>query len=206
MSKSDDYFKSVLADKKIPVLTLDNKWHQLFNQGAEPDRRIKRLEEKLNDLLKKQGKANTETKEIKKLKRKLMQEIMENAQDASSGNDKAAQKKMDENKRLIDDCNRKIRGYKDELLELPKEIDKVNKELMLVTLEICYDRLKENEQEIEETSRWVTQIRVELKKRLIRKQEKEEANQQLYSYMHDIFGADVINIFDMGYKGMEKES
>ena len=54
MSKSDDQFKSVLADKKIPVLTLDNKWHQLFNQSAQPDKRIKRLEDKLNDLLKKQ--------------------------------------------------------------------------------------------------------------------------------------------------------
>ncbi len=168
MSKSDDQFKSVLADKKIPVLTLDNKWHQLFNQSAQPDKRIKRLEDKLNDLLKKQGKANTETKEIKKLKRKLMQEIMENAQDASSGNDIAAQKIMDENKRLLDDCNKKIRGYKDELLELPEKIDKVNRELMRVTLEICYDKMNANDREIEETANWITQIRVELKKKLIR--------------------------------------
>ena len=196
MSKSDDQFKSVLADKKIPVLTLDNKWHQLFNQSAQPDKRIKRLEDKLNDLLKKQGKANTETKEIKKLKRKLMQEIMENAQDASSGNDIAAQKIMDENKRLLDDCNKKIRGYKDELLELPEKIDKVNRELMRVTLEICYDKMNANDREIHNTANWITQIRVELKKKLIRKQEMEDENHQLYSYMHDIFGADVINIFD----------
>ena len=29
-------------------------------------------------------------------------------------------------------------------------------------------------------------------------------NQQLYSYMHDIFGADVIEIFDMKYNPDEK--
>ena len=35
---------------------------------------------------------------------------------------------------------------------------------------------------------------------LILKQEKETVNQELYSYMHDIFGADVINLFDTKYK------
>ena len=42
-------------------------------------------------------------------------------------------------------------------------------------------------------------MRIELKKKVIRKQEKERKNQALYSYMHDIFGADVIEIFDMKY-------
>lgn len=28
----------------------------------------------------------------------------------------------------------------------------------------------------------------------------EQMNQELYSYMHDIFGANVIDIFDMKYK------
>ena len=65
MARKDDVFKAALSGKRIPVLTLDSKWHQLFTQ-AKPDRRIRRLEEKLNDLLKRQGKANTEVKEIRK--------------------------------------------------------------------------------------------------------------------------------------------
>ena len=76
MSRSDDIYKPALASKKIPILTLDNKWHKLFTQ-AEPNKRLKKREEELNELLKKQGKANTEIKEIKKLKRRLMQGIME---------------------------------------------------------------------------------------------------------------------------------
>ena len=56
MARKDDVFKAALSGKRIPVLTLDSKWHQLFTQ-AKPDRRIRRLEEKLNDLLKRQGKA-----------------------------------------------------------------------------------------------------------------------------------------------------
>ena len=68
-----------------------------------------------------------------------------------------------------------------------------------MTMEICYDRLKENERDIEEITKWVAQVKEELKQKLITKQEKELMNQELYSYMHDIFGADVINLFDMEY-------
>lgn len=202
MSRTDDVYKPALADKKIPLLTLDNKWHQLFTQ-TQPDKRLKRLEDELNELLKRQGKANSEIKEIRKLKKRLMKEIVDNATGASIENDQAAQRRTDESKRLINECNEKMEGYKAELLELPEKIDKVNYKLMLATMEICYDRLKENEREIEETSKWIAKVRIELKKRLIRKQEKEIMNQELYSYMHDIFGADVIEIFDMKYQVKE---
>ncbi len=198
MAKKDDVFKAALAGKRIPVLKLDSKWHQLFTQ-AKPDRRIRRLEEKLNELLK-QGKANTEVKEIRKLKKRLMQEIVENAQEASVENDGRAQKKAEDNKRLIGDCNKKIDAYEDELLTLPREIDEVNLDLMMATMDVCYDRLKENETEIAEIARWAAQIKEELKEKLVRKQEMESMNQSLYSYMHDIFGVDVIDIFDMKYK------
>lgn len=199
MSRTDDIYKPALEGKKIPILTLDNKWHQLFTQ-ARTDKRIKRLEDELNELLKRQGKAVTETKELKKLKKKLMSEIIDNAVEASVENNHKAQKKTDENKRLINDCNEMLDSYKEELLEVPKKIDQVNYKLMLLTMESCYDRLKKNEKEIEEISKWITEIRIELKEKLVRKQEMEMASQELYSYMHDIFGADVINIFDMKYQ------
>lgn len=198
MSRKDEIYSPALKEKKIPILTLDNKWHRLFTQ-TNPNKTILRLEEELNDLLKKQGKATTESKDIKRLKKKLMQEIVENAEGTAEGNNQKALKKMGDNKRLINECNERLTMYEDQLIELPGEIDRVNRELMLQTMDICYDTLKTNETEIEETAKWVAAIRVELKKRLIRKQEMEQMNQELYSYMHDIFGAEVIEIFDMKY-------
>lgn len=200
MSRTDEVYKPALEGKKIPVLTLDNKWHQLLSQ-LEPDKKILRLRDELNELIGRQGKVNTEVKEIKKLKKKLLQDIMENAEDAISGKDQKARKKTEESKRLVNECNEKLEGYEDELLELPGKIDKINQKLMLLTMELCYDALKENEREIEATAKWAARIRVELKKRLVRKQEKEQTNQQIYHYMHDIFGAEVINMFDMKYRG-----
>lgn len=198
MSRKDEIYSPALKEKKIPILTLDNKWHRLFTQ-TNPNKTILRLEEELNDLLKKQGKATTESKDIKRLKKKLMQEIVENAEGTAEGNNQKALKKTEDNKRLINECNERLTMYEDQLIELPGEIDRVNRELMLQTMDICYDTLKTNETEIEETAKWVAAIRVELKKRLIRKQEMEQMNQELYSYMHDIFGAEVIEIFDMKY-------
>lgn len=202
MSRTEEVFKPALTNIKIPVLTLDNKWHQLFTQ-MKPNKRLKRLEEKLNELLKRQGKANTDIKEIRKLKKRLLQEIMDNAEEAAVENNPKAQKKAEENRRLVKECNEKIQEYEDELLELPKEIDKVNYELMLATMEVCYERLKNNEREIEEITKWAAEIRTELKEKLVHKQDMESMNQELYSYMHDIFGADVINLFDMKYQVKE---
>ena len=202
MSRKDEIYSPALKEKKIPILTLDNKWHRLFTQ-TNPNKTILRLEEELNDLLKKQGKATTESKAIKRLKKKLMQEIVENAEGTAEGNNQKALKKLEDNKRLINECNERLAMYEDQLIELPGEIDRVNREMMLQTMDSCYDTLKANEAEIEETAKWVAAIRVELKKRLNRKQEMELMNQELYSYMHDIFGAEVIEIFDMKY---EKEN
>lgn len=193
-----DKFEKALEGKNIPVLTLDNKWHKLFTQSQSNDE-IKQLESQLNELLKKQGKANTETKEIKKLKKKLMDEIVQCADSIEQGKADGSENKIEENKRLINECNEKIDSYQEELLDLPREIDAVNKKLMYLSMEICYQTLSDNAAEIEEIAEWINQIRIELKKKVIRKQEMEIKNFELYSYMHDIFGANVIEIFDMKY-------
>lgn len=200
MARSEDSFREALTGKKIPILTLDNKWHRLFTQAqTEVPFEIRRGEEKLNDLLKRQGKLNTESKEIRKLKKKLMEEIMELA-DAAGGNpDAKTEKKMEEKRRLINECNEKLEDYADELRMLPGEIDRINYKLMLVTMDICYRRIAENTRDIEATNEWLKEVRIEIKKNLVRKEESEQNNFDLYSYMHDIFGAEVIEIFDMKY-------
>ena len=96
--------------------------------------------------------------------------------------------------------DRGLEAYQDELLELPKQIDELNIQLMLITMDCCYETMQENTEEIEAIGQWVTDIRIELKKRLIRKQEMEQRNQAIYAYMHDVFGAEVIDMFDMQYQ------
>ena len=75
MSRTDDIFRPALAGKKIPIISLDNKWYKLM-AGIEHTPEMKELEDKLKELLKRQGKLNTDLKEIKKEKAKLMEDIV----------------------------------------------------------------------------------------------------------------------------------
>lgn len=197
-----EQFSEALRGKKLPILTLDNKWYRLLDD--ETRARVAGTEEQLNTLLKRQGKLNTEVKDIKKLKKKLMGEIVAIANEAEQSENDESVKKLEQHKNLVEECNERLAEYQDELLELPAEIDKLNFQLMLATMECCYSTMQENTEEIDAIAEWVKEIRIELKKRLVRKQEMEQKNHAIYSYMHDVFGADVVNLFDMKYNPEEK--
>lgn len=190
-------FEEALQGKSFPVLTLDHKWYRLFDELGRDD--VRELSEQLNTLLKRQGRINTESKEIRRLKKRLMNEIVSMVDQMESNGDAEIEKKVEDNKRLIEECNEKLDAYQDELLELPRKLERVNYQLMLRTMECCYRTMQRNTAEIEEIGDWVTEIRIELKKRLVYKQEMEQKNHEIYSYMHDVFGAEVLNLFDMKY-------
>ena len=203
MAKKEELYEQALQGKKIPVLTLDNKWYKLFpNLNNYP--KILNLARKLNDLLKRQGKLNTETKDIKNIKMRLMQEIVPMVDELEQNPDKVLEKKIEDHKRLIEESNERLEAYQDELMELPVLIEKTNKELMVATMEYCYESMSENTEEILRIAQWIADMREELKNNLVMKQEQEIYNRQMYAYMHDIFGADVIEMFDMKYNPLEQ--
>lgn len=203
MAKTAEEFKAALVGKKVPILTLDNKWHQLFTQ-SEHTAEIKRMEGELNALLKRQGKVNEDNREIKKLKKKLMDDIVLVADELVRAPSKKLEKRQEETKRLLAECNEKLEACEEEMVELPRQINQLNNRLMIATMEVCYRRLQKNTTELQEIEAWIDNVRRELKKKIVRKQEKEAMNHQLYAYMHDIFGADVIELFDMQYDPGEK--
>lgn len=198
MSRTDDVYRPALAKTKIPILTLDNNWHKLFTQTNETSD-IKKLEKKLNDLLKEQGKLNTEQKKLRAVKRKLMDEIILLADRYDGRGNDDVEKAMERNKQLLEECSERLKNLEEEHRALPDEIEEANYQLMLKTMELCHRRFEENQKEIEYYENWIQDIRVKLRENIIRKQEREMNTYELYSYMHNIFGRDVIDIFDMHY-------
>lgn len=186
MGLDENSFREALSTAKIPVLVLDQKWHRLFAISGKPDD-VKQLEEELNELLARQGKLNNELKELKKVKMSLMSNIVSNMDEKNN-------KVMDDNSRLINETNEKIASDEDELLDIPKLIKEKDNELMMATMVFCYGKLRSNSEEINEISDWITNVRVELKKNIIKKQNREINNKEIYSYMHDIFGKNVMNL------------
>lgn len=192
-------FVEALTDVKVPLLVLDEKWHHLF-QGIGKTKEIKQFEAKVDELLKLQGKLNTDLKDLKRLKQKLMDDIVDNMHDGTNDDKNLRQKKMDENKRLIDEVNEKMDDIEDQLLDLPRELDEANRSLMVHSMDTCYRALKHNAEEIEEIGTWIKKIRIELKKNIIIKQADEQKNEEIYSYMHDLLGPKALDVFDLKYE------
>ena len=67
--------------------------------------------------------------------------------------------------------NVKMEEIEDELIELPRNINSANQELMLESMRYCYERLRQNSKEADEITAWIDKVRVELKKNIIKKQQ-----------------------------------
>lgn len=195
--KTEEEFRAALSNKNIPLLVLDQKWHRLFAIHGKTDE-IKEKEAKVNELLAQQGRANTELKKLKKIKNQLMDEIVQNMDDKDNDSAEREKKRL-ENKKLIDEVNEKINEEEDLLLELPKEIKEVNESLMILSMDYFYSKLRVNQTEAKEIEDWIAQVRIDLKKNIIRKQNRTINNKEIYSYLHDIFGAEVLDLFDIQY-------
>lgn len=188
-------FAEALKTATIPILILDQKWHRLFALDGKPEPVVE-LENQLREHMERQAHLNQEVKELRKIKNSLMKdivELMDDAEEESFGRSR----QMDEKKRLIEEVKEKIDTDEDELIGIPKEICTCNNALMVETMSFCYDRIRTNYTEAQEIAAWIKQIRVELKKNIIRKQNREINNKEIYAYMHDIFGKDVIDLFDV---------
>ena len=193
--------KSCTAINDIPILTLDERWYHLITDKLKTDE-IRYWEKRLNELLKKQGQVNNDIKEVKKIKKQLIQDVVDNMQDED--NDPKKAKVMEQNQRLIQEAKDKINSLEDEALDIPRDIVDANRNLLIETVKVCYNKINSNKEDLEVLDKWINATRVKLKKNILIKQDKEEANNRMYSSMHDIFGAEVVNLFDMKYNPEQK--
>ncbi|MBH1942225.1 hypothetical protein I5677_15095 [Mobilitalea sibirica] len=196
--KKFDY-NAVVKNKKIPILTLDSRWHEVFPNEAK-NAKIRELEQRVNTLLKKQGKLVNDIKDMKKLKSSLLKDIVVNMDIGKDLLGKAKEKKLDKNKQFIKELNDKIEKAMDELSEIPYQIKEVNEELMVESMAVCYERLNHNKTELTKVAEWITKIREELKEKILLKQDLEEKNNLIYTNMHNLLGAEVMEIFDQEHK------
>lgn len=202
--KNTDEFRKALEHKKLPLLVLDQKWHRLFAIHGKTDE-IRNAETELNNLLARQGKLNSDLKDYKKVKNQLMDEIVQNME-GSDGNASDKEKVRDKDKRMIDELNERIDEAEAELLELPQKMKQVNENLMILSMEYFYAKIKINTQESKEIEEWINQVRIDLKKNIIKKQNRDINNREIYAYLHDICGPQVLDLFDVEMEASDKKS
>lgn len=189
-------FGQMLHGRRIPLLVLDQKWHQLFLDDKPKE--IERLEQKLNKQLATQGRLNQELKDMKVLKQKLMKNIVVNMDEIGEHGQET--RKLQEDRRLITEINDKMEAEELQLEKLQEEMEEDNFLLMVETMEYCYRIMNSNETEREDLVVRIAQMRTELKTKIYRREAIEEQNRGIYAYLHDIFGARVVDIFDLKYE------
>lgn len=183
----------------IPILTLDERWYHLVNDKIKTDE-IAYWEKQVNELLKKQGRLNTDIKDIKKLKKQLINDVVENME--SDGDNR--EYVMNQNQRLIQESKDKIANLEDELMELPRELARANERLLTETLKVCYSKMNSNHEDIEVLNKWIDATRVKLKKNILIKQDKETNNENMYSLIHDIIGPENCSAVDRINEGTQE--
>lgn len=135
-------------------------------------------------------------KDMKRLKTDLLKDIVVNMDTGRDIIGKAKEKKLDKNKQYINELNTKIDTSMDDLADVPYQIKEANEALMEESIKYFYEQIEMNKVELKEVADWITEIREELKKKILIKQDLEAKNAKIYSYLHDIFGAELMEAFD----------
>lgn len=183
--------REALKGKKVPILVLDRRWHTLFPQGEKPAEIIQ-LEEKLNELLKRQGYLVNDIKDLKKTKKKLMEGIVAGMNDAEPLRDK----KKKNQQRLLLEIKERIETESDELIELPRMIKKANEELLAAGAHYCFERLANGDEQLKIVKQEIEELRISLREKTEWKDDLEESMDSAYSLMHGLLGHDVMNLYD----------
>jgi len=184
----DDILTNIKRSR-IPVLTLDVKWQAIFNTPDKPDS-IAKLEKQLNDVLKSQGRISNDMKDLKRLKKQLMQEIVQNM---DSPENSRAEKKIRKSKELIEEINDKLILLEDEELDIPSNMADINAELALESMSVILDSFEENEEEIEELEEWIKETRAELKEKVTLLHQKKEENAKMEKFLTGMVDMDIVS-------------
>lgn len=188
-------FREAVKKTKLPILTLDGKWHELFLRLGKTSEIVRR-EADVNELLKLQGKLINDIKAMKQLKKQLVNSIVANMNVSGSANPKLREKTLSKNKELIEEINVKIDNTEDELSMLPYKISEMNYELMLEGLQHCYNIFSNNVVEIDEMKEEIEELNARLYELMEKKAAMENNNSQMYTYLHDIVGHEIMERFD----------
>ena len=188
-------FHRAIRGKNLPLLTLDERWLTLFGP-EDMTMRMKELQVKINELLKRQGKYVEELKGYKRYKSQLLQEIMQNMEVNDTPLGKLKAKKLEKNQKLVLEVNQQMEQSEEELSNIPYEIKATNEELLVETTKFCVDQLLSTGAELNQIQSEILELESNLKH--LKRQEKQiqKTNREIYLYLNDMLGTPTMKQID----------
>jgi hypothetical protein len=184
-----------LRDNDILLLILDERWNRLFSSTRKTPA-IKRCEEKLRDLMKEEARLNAEKKDIDVQKRRHMDKIIKLTSDVFDKNDADARREMKESECEISRINKQAGQIEKRLDKLPGRLRRANLDLLEMTVDIVYRKLRSRKKRIEELEKIIEETRERLKAYIDEKESLAKENSDVYSYFHNLLGGEELEKLD----------
>lgn len=199
-SRKLKFDKKTLRKNDISLLILDERWTMLFS-NTQKTPSIERSENKLKELLKQEARLTAEKKEIAASKKRHMDNIIRLTADVFEKNDADAKKQMQDSEREIKRINSRIARIEELLDAMPDKLKQVNLELLEQTVNIVYYKILANKKRVEELDKLIGETRDKLKGYIDEKESLSQDDTDIYSYFHDLLGAEELEKLDKEFFG-----
>lgn len=188
----DTYEKIMMRIKnlRLPLLTLDRKWYLLFDENKPKN--IQKIEKELNEVIKSQGRIKEEKQKLNTLKQKLLKQIMDNM---NAQEDSIGFRKMEKSRDLIEEINDKLILLENDELDIPIQMREKNAELAMETMELFYDDIADDLEEMTQLEQWIKETRIEMKQKIALYEEKLEKTKQVTNYFDNLLGPDITHMY-----------
>lgn len=197
MARDINLDENIIKKNKIPVLIKDKEWMSLF--GDIITKNMKKLVDKLEELLEEEKECVRALKECRKQKKAYMDMILKLSDEANSNDNQVALLQLEEAKNKILDINDNIDELEFRLETLPKEINKTNFELLKETVAISYNYIREGRDRIKYLDKEIQKMRKLLGSMWEEKFTKEKRINDLYLYLHGTLGHEETDKLDRKY-------
>lgn len=191
--EKEEKFLERFRGVEAPILTLDERWLTMFPE-KEKTKEVLDLEKNLKAAFIYQAKLSDDLKVAEEAKRQLMERIIRNMKIAQISEEEAMlQEKSQE---FIYELNERIDKLEREYEVMPQKIKELNEALLLESLRFCYQKMNENRKNLQIQETLIQEAKALLEDRINKKQEMQKQNENMYIFMHRLFGRRVLEIFD----------
>lgn len=200
-----NFDKRTLRKNDISLLILDERWNNLF-QSAEKTPAIERSEENLRGLLKEESRLIAEKKEAAALKKRNMDKIIQLTSKVFEENDINAKKEMQSCEQEIKKINDRVIKIDELIEEMPDRLKQANLDLLELTVSVVYFKMRSARKRVEELEKLIADTRDKLKAYIDEKESLSQDDTDIYSYFHDLLGAQELQRLDEQFYRKGKRS
>ena len=184
-----------LNQRELPIAVLDQHWHQIFLRFKKPIG-VKMLENRLNQILKRQGKAQQEINRYKGLKKDMMQKIVGGMDTAVGSKDEKAFQTMNTQGKAVEEINKRVSELEAQLKAIPEELSQANRRLIEESVTLCLNDLDAKKNRYEALVKEQRRLQDEMDKMEQEKQSIKQQYKKTQNYLVTLFGDEAYDLFE----------